>query len=125
MARELEWWKRNRKRSEHGRGYIERLMAVRHYRAGLGEHFELSSYAAPERNLRTRADLTCYVQAVLWQGATMAYNIFLHPLRRFPGPLLWRASRLPWAIRHALGQQAFDTQVSMPFCVLFLFRWGD
>jgi hypothetical protein len=26
----------------------------------------------------------------------MLYNIFLHPLRRYPGPKLWAATRLPW-----------------------------
>ncbi|KAF2008152.1 cytochrome P450 [Amniculicola lignicola CBS 123094] len=26
------------------------------------------------------------------------YNIFLHPLRQYPGPLLWRAFRIPWVI---------------------------
>ena len=38
------------------------------------------------------------------------YNIFLHPLRNFPGPYLHRASKLPWAILHARGEQAFHTQ---------------
>jgi cytochrome P450 len=38
------------------------------------------------------------------------YNLFFHPLRKFPGPFLHRASRLPWAIRHARGEQAFHTQ---------------
>lgn len=27
------------------------------------------------------------------------YNIFLHPLRKYKGPLLWRAYRLPYAIK--------------------------
>lgn len=38
------------------------------------------------------------------------YNLFFHPLRKFPGPLLYRASSLPWAFRHAYGDQAFYTQ---------------
>ncbi|RYP71152.1 hypothetical protein DL769_004740 [Monosporascus sp. CRB-8-3] len=50
------------------------------------------------------------VSLILWQAATAAYNLFLHPLRRFPGPVANRASRLPWALRHALGRQAFNTQ---------------
>ncbi|KAI0484433.1 isotrichodermin C-15 hydroxylase [Xylariaceae sp. FL0804] len=47
---------------------------------------------------------------VAWQISTLVYNVHFHPLRRFPGPLLQRASRLPWAVRHAVGLQAFDTQ---------------
>ena len=31
------------------------------------------------------------------------YNIFFHPLRNYPGPLLWRASRLPASYHHATG----------------------
>ncbi|KAK4240445.1 cytochrome P450 [Achaetomium macrosporum] len=41
---------------------------------------------------------------------TVTYNLFFHPLRHFPGPLLQRASALPWAIEHALGKTAFSTQ---------------
>ncbi|KAH6650517.1 cytochrome P450 [Chaetomium tenue] len=41
---------------------------------------------------------------------TLTYNLLLHPLRHIPGPLLNRASPLPWAIRHALGTSAFHTQ---------------
>ncbi|KAH6853977.1 cytochrome P450 [Chaetomium sp. MPI-CAGE-AT-0009] len=41
---------------------------------------------------------------------TLTYNLLLHPLRHIPGPLLSRASALPWAIRHALGTSAFHTQ---------------
>ncbi|POS74665.1 benzoate 4-monooxygenase cytochrome P450 [Diaporthe helianthi] len=32
------------------------------------------------------------------------YNLFLHPLRRFPGPIAHRASVLPIAVRVALGR---------------------
>ncbi|TKA44600.1 hypothetical protein B0A54_04550 [Friedmanniomyces endolithicus] len=28
----------------------------------------------------------------------LIYNVFLHPLRDFPGPLLWKATRLRWVI---------------------------
>ena len=38
------------------------------------------------------------------------YNALFHPLRHFPGPFVHRVSRLPWAIRHASGEQAFHTQ---------------
>ncbi|RYP67847.1 hypothetical protein DL771_007024 [Monosporascus sp. 5C6A] len=60
-------------------------------------------------NLRQYAVIAA-VSLIVWQAATAAYNLFLHPLRRFPGPLANRASPLPWALRHTLGLQAFDTQ---------------
>ncbi|OTB04367.1 hypothetical protein M426DRAFT_22986 [Hypoxylon sp. CI-4A] len=46
----------------------------------------------------------------VYQIASFIYNIYFHPLRNFPGPLLYRGSRLPWALRHATGSQAFYTQ---------------
>ncbi|KAK1544664.1 isotrichodermin C-15 hydroxylase [Colletotrichum paranaense] len=49
--------------------------------------------------------------AVLWQLLQAGYNLFLHPLRRFPGPVLQRASPLIWAWQHATGYQAFRTQL--------------
>ncbi|KAK1955641.1 cytochrome P450 [Colletotrichum sublineola] len=36
------------------------------------------------------------------------YNLFFHPLRSYPGPLLWRASRLPYIIRYTQGQIPYD-----------------
>lgn len=38
----------------------------------------------------------------------MLYNVFLHPLRSYPGPLLWRASRLPFCIHHVSGRLSFQ-----------------
>ncbi|KAI9708933.1 MAG: hypothetical protein M1820_003627 [Bogoriella megaspora] len=35
--------------------------------------------------------LVCLYTATVW-----IYNAFFHPLAKFPGPLLWRASRLPY-----------------------------
>ena len=32
------------------------------------------------------------------------YNIFLHPLRRFPGHVLWTSSRIPWAWNTYFGR---------------------
>ncbi|TQN67766.1 Averantin hydroxylase [Colletotrichum shisoi] len=48
--------------------------------------------------------------AVLWQLLLAGYNIALHPLRKYPGPVLQRASPLVWAWQHAFGYQAFSTQ---------------
>lgn len=36
------------------------------------------------------------------------YNLFFHPLRKYPGPLLYRASRFPRAIRILRGKWARD-----------------
>ena len=41
-------------------------------------------------------------QIVLRLVAQVFYNLFLHPLRRFPGPLLWRSTRLTY-LYHARG----------------------
>ncbi|KAK2016962.1 isotrichodermin C-15 hydroxylase [Colletotrichum eremochloae] len=48
--------------------------------------------------------------AFLWQLLLAGYNLFFHPLRRFPGPILQRASPLFWAWQHAFGYQAIHTQ---------------
>lgn len=45
-----------------------------------------------------------------WQIYTVVYNLFFHPLRDFPGPILQRASALPWAWQLVSGTQAFRTQ---------------
>ncbi|KAJ3956881.1 hypothetical protein N0V92_006555 [Colletotrichum tropicale] len=50
------------------------------------------------------------VTAVLWQLLQAGYNVSFHPLRDYPGPLLQRASSLPWAFQNAIGKQAFLTQ---------------
>ncbi|KAK2000869.1 isotrichodermin C-15 hydroxylase [Colletotrichum falcatum] len=49
---------------------------------------------------------TAFLSQLIFAG----YNLFLHPLRRFPGPMLQRASPLILAWQHAFGHQATHTQ---------------
>ncbi|KAK8022078.1 cytochrome P450 [Apiospora rasikravindrae] len=48
--------------------------------------------------------LLAVVSVIAYYAAWLAYNLFLHPLRRFPGPLLHRASNLPRAYYMVTGQ---------------------
>lgn len=54
--------------------------------------------------------LVALASALVWQLATVIYNIYFHPLRKFPGPVFQRASGLPWAFQHPRGVQAHNTQ---------------
>ncbi|KAI0385322.1 putative cytochrome P450 [Hypomontagnella monticulosa] len=47
---------------------------------------------------------------VVYEVTTIIYNLYFHPLRNFPGPLLNRASKIPFAFRVATGSQPFETQ---------------
>lgn len=40
--------------------------------------------------------LTFQCKVLLWTLATIFYRLYLHPLRRYPGPKLWAVSRLPY-----------------------------
>ncbi|KAI3401428.1 hypothetical protein diail_10862 [Diaporthe ilicicola] len=39
---------------------------------------------------------------------TFTYNVLFHPLRSYPGPLLWRATRFPYHFRTFKGTLAID-----------------
>ncbi|KAI1366094.1 isotrichodermin C-15 hydroxylase [Xylaria arbuscula] len=54
--------------------------------------------------------LTLALSVIIWQIAAVIYNIYFHPLRKFPGPLIQRASPLPWCYQHATGVQFMETQ---------------
>lgn len=36
------------------------------------------------------------MQLALYVVGSVIYNIYLHPLRKYPGPKLWAISRIPW-----------------------------
>jgi hypothetical protein len=42
---------------------------------------------------------------LLYPIATAIYNLFFHPLRSYPGPLLWRMSSIPWRYHHVKGDR--------------------
>ncbi|KAK7531677.1 cytochrome P450 71A23 [Phyllosticta citribraziliensis] len=43
-----------------------------------------------------KAILTTFGLLTLYIVGSIFYNLFLHPLRKYPGPKLWAISRLPW-----------------------------
>ncbi|TKA34700.1 hypothetical protein B0A54_13300 [Friedmanniomyces endolithicus] len=45
-----------------------------------------------------RACLLLLGASFLYTSLRLIYNVFLHPLRKYPGPLLWKAARLRWVI---------------------------
>ncbi|KAI0378844.1 isotrichodermin C-15 hydroxylase [Hypomontagnella monticulosa] len=47
------------------------------------------------------------IGTIIYVAGNIFYNLFLHPLAAFPGPLLWRASRLPWTIALLRGRLVF------------------
>ncbi|OAA59701.1 isotrichodermin C-15 hydroxylase [Niveomyces insectorum RCEF 264] len=47
---------------------------------------------------------------VVYNLAWAIYNVAFHPLRHFPGPILNRASKIPWAISHIRGNKPFLIQ---------------
>jgi cytochrome P450 len=47
---------------------------------------------------------------LVWQGTVIFYNLHLHPLRSFPGPLLSRATPFAFAFQLVSGVQYLETQ---------------
>lgn len=45
---------------------------------------------------------------VIYISARIAYNVFLHPLRSFPGPFLYRATPLPWSYYMLKGKLGWE-----------------
>ena len=52
--------------------------------------------------------ITDTIQLLVFAVGNCVYNLFFHPLRKFPGPILFRASRLPWIKRLIDGTLAPD-----------------
>ncbi|TGO62839.1 hypothetical protein BELL_1102g00030 [Botrytis elliptica] len=47
---------------------------------------------------------------ILYSITSTLYNLTLHPLTRIPGPLLWRATRLPYILSLLRGNLVIDTR---------------
>ncbi|CAN8104814.1 unnamed protein product [Discula destructiva] len=45
---------------------------------------------------------------IVYYIGQIIYNVFFHPLASYPGPFLWRASRLPFCINNLRGTLPFD-----------------
>ncbi len=41
---------------------------------------------------------------MLYYIGSLVYNVYFHPLARYPGPLLWRASRIPYVLALRRGR---------------------
>ncbi|KAK3395454.1 cytochrome P450 [Sordaria brevicollis] len=50
------------------------------------------------------------VSLIIYMTITTIYNLYFHPLAKYPGPLLQRASSIPFSIRVTLGLLPFHTQ---------------
>ncbi|RYP54707.1 hypothetical protein DL768_000531 [Monosporascus sp. mg162] len=46
---------------------------------------------------------------LLYAAYNIFYNLVLHPLAAFQGPLLWRASRIPWTLSLLRGKLVLDS----------------
>jgi cytochrome P450 len=48
------------------------------------------------------------LQAISWAVGLGLYNVYLHPLRRFPGPKLWAAYWIPYTWSNLQGRLSFN-----------------
>ncbi|KAF4784431.1 cytochrome P450 [Colletotrichum scovillei] len=59
-------------------------------------------------NIMIRASCLGFAFTILYIISYMIYNLFFHPLRRFPGPILMRATRATFCYRLWCGKLSFD-----------------
>jgi Cytochrome P450 len=59
--------------------------------------------------LKLNQHLSDFRKILLYIFASVLYNLFLHPLRHYPGPRSWAASRIPWHRYNYAG--TYHTQV--------------
>jgi cytochrome P450 len=67
-----------------------------------------SQYAVPYSSYYTSSNKPKFIAYTL---LTALYNLTLHPLASYPGPLLWRLSPIPSIISLLRGRLAFDYKV--------------
>jgi hypothetical protein len=61
-------------------------------------------FIAPLFNVNTDS---CIPQYLLYTLGKAIYNIYFHPLSKFPGPKLWAASPIPISWHMILGDSGF------------------
>ncbi|OLN85229.1 putative sterigmatocystin biosynthesis P450 monooxygenase stcF-like protein 1 [Colletotrichum chlorophyti] len=57
--------------------------------------------------LFTLCVISPYLVVVLLIASRIIHNIYFHPLRHYPGPRLWAATRLPWNLINQKGKLAW------------------
>ncbi|CAO2658511.1 Nn.00g062340.m01.CDS01 [Neocucurbitaria sp. VM-36] len=58
----------------------------------------MGKISAAESDFSINSCIAClFAASILYAALLGIYNLTLHPLRSYPGPLLWRAYRLPYA----------------------------
>lgn len=89
---------------------------------GDSQHVAAAGIQQESRHLRHRREYSSLDQRVkktqltnshpqaglIYYIGQLTYNIFFHPLASYPGPLLWRASRLPYCVSSIRGTIPFD-----------------
>ncbi|WPH01316.1 Hypothetical protein R9X50_00415500 [Acrodontium crateriforme] len=64
----------------------------------------VASIAAVGVTYRILSTELTLAKGILYIASLVVYNILFHPLRKFPGPKLWAASRLPWCYYQYQGR---------------------
>lgn len=67
----------------------------------------LVSHSAQLHLMFIGTDIDNATKYFAYLASIAVYNIAFHPLKRFPGPVSWAASRLPWATTSFAGKLPF------------------